>query len=501
MPVIWTAAEARTADREASERGVEESWLMEAAGAAVARAVMRRGARAVLVLAGPGKNGGDGLVAARRLASVGVEVAFFSGGRPPSALQNAALQCGARQVEENTMEGVLAGADLVVDAMFGTGVSRPLQAPWAGLTERVSAAAKPVLAVDLPSGVDADTGAILGDAVLPAVETVTFQALKPAHILEPGASLSGRISIADIGLPERAGHELALIAPEEFDWKGLEREPGAHKYQAGRVLVIGGSRPYAGAPALAGLAALRSGIGYVELYVPKSVEPGLRTLSSLPLVIRPGDECGDGVLMVSDELSERLRAARSVVLGPGLEAAPALVRLVRGCGAPVVVDAGAFASWKALGSPLWPTAIFTPHTAEAASLLDLPASWVEGHRMETVRRLARATGGIVVLKGRHTLAASPDGAVAVNLAGGSELATMGTGDVLAGVVAALLARGWTAWDAARAAVLWQGMAGEEARRAHGPFSVTAVDVADSLGAAALALGAGARPAEWPETIR
>ncbi len=500
MPVIWTAAEARSADREAAERGIEASWLMEAAGGAVARAVVRRGARAVLVLAGPGKNGGDGLVAARRLASAGLKVSLYCGGRMPSVLQEAALRCGARVVEETEIEGVLAGIDLVVDAMFGTGLARPLEAPWTRVVDYVRSANAPVMAVDLPSGVETDTGAFMGDAVMAAVETVTFQALKPAHLLEPAASMTGRVWVADIGLPERIGQEMALISAEEFEWEGLGREPGAHKYSAGRVLVVGGSRPYAGAPVLAALAALRSGIGYVEVFVPGSVEPGLRTLASLPLVIRSGDEAGDGTLLASDALAERLRAARAIVLGPGLEASAALVRLVRSTGMPTVVDAGAFSGWKAVGKPVWPSSVFTPHAAEAASLLDLPTSWVEGHRMEAVRKLGEVTGGVVILKGRHTLVAAARGAVAVNLAGGSELATMGTGDVLAGVVAALLARGWSTWDAARAAVLWHGMAGEIGRRTLGCFSVTAGDVAETLGAAVRALVEGARPAEWPEVL-
>ncbi|MGC8490006.1 MAG: NAD(P)H-hydrate dehydratase, partial [Clostridia bacterium] len=373
----------------------------------------------------------------------------------------------------------------------------PLADPWAEVLRQVASSGTPVLAVDVPSGVNADTGAVVGPIAVQAAVTVTFQALKPAHVLDPGASLAGAVRVADIGLAAATGSELELVDPSQVHWQALERTPGAHKYAMGRVLVVGGSDPYAGAPALAGLGALRSGAGYVELYVPASILTALRTLHALPLVMRGGEESDRGGLTVTNLLRERLEAARSVILGPGLEASPELVEVLRVSRKPVVVDAGAFQGWIASGRPRWPEAVFTPHAAEAALLIGEPAAWVQQHRVEAVRRMADMTGGTVVLKGRHTLAAEGGRPVSVNLAGGSELATMGTGDVLAGVIASLLARGWSTLDAARGAVLWHGFAGELARTRRGGFSVTAVDVAEELGPAAAALQSGARPAEWP----
>lgn len=494
MPAVWTTREAQAADQSTAARGVEGATLLEAAGAAVAREVALRGAASVLVLAGPGKNGGDGLVAARRLAARGVVVWIYTGAVSAPELLRAAEAFGAERVDR--LDEVLPQADLVVDAIFGTGLSRPLEEPWVSAVARVAESGKPVLAVDLPSGVDADTGALLGPEVAPAAITVTFQALKPGHVLDPGASLAGPVKVADIGLPEHAGSLMTLIDPAEFPWKSLERDPDAHKYASGRVLIIGGSPAYAGAPGLAGLGALRSGTGYVELYVPRDIVGGLRTLATLPLVVRGGD-IRSGTLQLSPLLRERMEAARAVVVGPGMEATPELLEAVMSLRRPVVVDAGAFSSWHALGRPEWTEAVFTPHAGEMARLLDVDTKWVDAHRVAAVQRLADLTGGVAVLKGRRTLVAGSEGPVAVNLAGGPELATMGTGDVLAGVMASILARGWPGGDAARAAVLWHGMAGHVAGVARGPFSVTATDVADCLGTAFQGLLAGDRPAEWP----
>src|SRR5579875_2579967 len=243
MPAVWTSAEARGADRRAEAWGVDPAWLMEAAGGAVARTLLVRGAGRILVLAGPGKNGGDGLVAARRLAAAGVRVWIYTGNRAPSPLARAALAFGARLADRPG--DVLADVDFVVDAVFGTGLSRPLEDPWPTALALVRESRRPVLAVDVPSGVDADSGAVIGPVVAPAAITVTFQALKPGLLFEPGASLAGVVLVADIGLPAEDGQQLTLIDPVALPWAALERSADAHKYAAGRVLVVGGSAPYA----------------------------------------------------------------------------------------------------------------------------------------------------------------------------------------------------------------------------------------------------------------
>ncbi len=497
MPAIWTASEARRADARARERGIDPAWLMEAAGAAVADALQSLGARRVLILAGPGQNGGDGWVAARRLATRGVRVAVWAPAGGNEVLARAARAVGAVAVERPGSAAVR--CDWSVDALFGTGLNRPVGDPWQRGLDELRDSGCPVLAVDVCSGLEADTGRLLGRPV-PARLTVTFQALKPAHLLDPGAAMSGSVRVADIGLLAAPGRHFALIDPGAFRWESLERPAGANKYDRGRVLVVGGSRNYGGAPVLAALGALKAGAGYVEMIAPPSQGRGLSALEMLPLVVLPGREGDDGRLVADAVLEEALARSRAVVLGPGLTPADAdLVHRVAAQGLPTVVDAGAMTAWARSGRWPWALSVFTPHAGEAARVLDQSIEWIAGHRPEAVRRLARETGGCAVLKGRHTLVAEGGRTpVGINLAGGAELATAGTGDVLAGVIGFLLGAGWPGAQAARAAVLWHGLAGELARQDRGQLSVTAVDVAEHLGPAWQRLCQGMRPADWPE---
>jgi hydroxyethylthiazole kinase-like uncharacterized protein yjeF len=483
MPEIWTAREARDADQDAARRGILPEWLMEAAGGAVAAVLAREAKpRSVLVLAGPGQNGGDGWVAARRLALRGVAVRVWAPAGGPEALIRAAKGAGVRLVQR--LDAALTASDWVVDALFGTGLNRPLAEPWQGALDRTVRSGKPVVAVDVCSGVESDTGQPLGRPA-PARLTVTFQALKPAHLLEPGASVSGRVVVADIGLPRRPGSQMTLSTASRFPWASLARPVDAHKYSRGRVLVIGGSAGYAGAAALAALAALRAGAGYVELFVPASAARAATNLAGLPLVVRLGEEGADGTLRVDRHLAEALDRARSVVVGPGLSPASlALVDAVRSAGRPAVVDAGAMAAWAEGGGQAWPHSVFTPHAGEAGSLLGQTAEWVAAHRVEASHLLAARTGGVALLKGRPTLVAQagrPN--VFVNPVGGPELATAGTGDVLAGLLGFLLAAGWDVADAAAGGALWHGWAGRVAAARQGSLGVTAMDVAEALGTA------------------
>jgi hydroxyethylthiazole kinase-like uncharacterized protein yjeF len=483
MPEIWTAREARDADLDAARRGIRPDWLMEAAGAAVA-AVLAREARprSVLVLAGPGQNGGDGWVAARRLALRGVVVRVWAPAGGADPLVAAAKGAGVRLVQR--LDAALAASEWVVDALFGIGLNRPLADPWQEALDRVARRGKPVLAVDVCSGLAADTGQPLGRPAAARL-TVTFQALKPAHLLEPGASLSGRVIVADIGLPRRAGSRLTLTSPGRFPWASLARPVDAHKYSRGRVLVIGGSAGYAGAAALAALAALRAGAGYVELLVPASASRAATSLAGLPLVVRLGAESADGTLVVDEPFREALDRARAVVVGPGLSPlSRAVVDAVRQVDRPAVVDAGAMVAWAEGEGQAWPRSVFTPHGGEAGGLLGQTADWVASHRQEAVQQLAARTGGTVLLKGRPTLVAQAGRpGLFVNPVGGPELATAGTGDVLAGVLGFLLAAGWDAAEAAAGGALWHGWAGRLAANGRGTLGVTAMDVVDALAAA------------------
>jgi hydroxyethylthiazole kinase-like uncharacterized protein yjeF len=497
--LVWTAAEARAADRRAEHEGTLAGWLMEVAGAAVARAVRELGARRVLVVCGPGQNGGDGWVAARRLARAGIAVRVvaplgvrFADGERWRA---AATGAGAALIPPEATGEAARWAEGVVDAGFGTGLARPLDPAFQELLDHIRAAGPPVVAVDVPSGVDSDDGTLKGEP-LPAWTTVTFGALKPAHFLYPAAGYVGRLVVADIGLPREPGVSWRIDEPERLAALLGDRPATAHKYRSGRVAVVAGSRAYAGAAGLAGLAAVRAGAGYVEVL---TVESAAARIRWLPLIVRPQPSDGAGRLTLDADGRAAVARAGAVVVGPGLGSVRAdVLETVRASGRPAVVDADALAAWADLGRPPWPSAVFTPHEGEAARALGQAAAWVSAHRREAAVALAEASGGVVVLKGPHTLVAvAGEPTVWVNWSGGPELATAGTGDVLAGLLGALLARGLRPAEAARLAVWWHGAAGDLAARELGREAVGAQDVAERLGRSRDELTAGWRPPNWP----
>jgi hydroxyethylthiazole kinase-like uncharacterized protein yjeF len=489
---VWTADEARERDRTAAQRGIDLTWLMEAAGAQVARRVMRTTTGPVVVLAGPGGNGGDGLVAARRLHLAGVPVSVFQP-EPPrfaggAAVAAATVHTGVPMLDANALSAALASADLVVDAVFGVGQHRPLADPWRELWPQLEH--RRVLAVDVPSGVDADSGAVFGP--LPRlVETVAIGALKPAHVLSPAADHMGRIVAVDIGLGTALGARFRVARPEG---QPPLRPATADKYHRGKVVVLGGSPDYGGAPGLAAAAAMRAGAGYVEIWCGERTAARVKLLSA---VVRIVEESGDGSLSLSADRRDRLAKAAAVVVGPGLRPDPALVRQVHRAGVPTVVDAGALDGWMSAGAPAWPSAVFTPHEGEAARLLGRDAGWVAAHREEAVRALAAQTGAVALLKGRRTLITADRSPVFVNWPGGPELATAGTGDVLAGIIGAFLAAGLSPLAAARRGAWWHGLAGEAAARSAGCAAVAAEDVLRALGSVG---DLAAEPGGWPEWV-
>jgi len=488
--LVWTVAEARAADAAALAMGIPGAWLMEAAGAAVARRVASYAPRRVLVLAGPGQNGGDGLVAARRLALTGFEVAALvpQPGRFPeaSAVMASAWAAGVARWETADVEARLPGVDVVVDAVLGTGQNRPLGAPWNDVWSLLPG--HRVVAVDLPSGVAADTGALLGNPVA-AVETVALGALKPAHILQPAAAFMGRLTIADIGLPWRRGEHFRLAVPEAH---APSRPETADKYDRGKVIVVGGSPDYSGAPGLAAIAAMRVGAGYVEIWCGPRVAERVRFL---PAVVRVLNERPNGALVLDDEHMPHLGRARAIVLGPGAVPDAELIRRVRATEVPTVVDAGGLDGYAAAGRPDWPQAVFTPHVREAGRMLGKDAEWVAAHRATAVRDLVAATGGTVLLKGRRTLIGGVGTPLFVNWPGGGELATAGTGDVLGGMIGGLLAGGMIPEAACRQAAWWHGLAGERMSWRRGPVGGSAEDLLEAVAEAALD---HARPADWPQ---
>ena len=514
MRPVLTPAEAAELDRAAQGRGVAASTLMERAGAAVARTAADvaggvYGRRAVVVC-GDGNNGGDGFVAARHLARWGVRVSVVRLAASDAAREPAAEN--ARRLAEvdvrvlsasgADVDRELARADVVVDAIFGTGFRGTPEGPPAEAIGALNACAAPAVAVDIPSGVNGETGAVQGDAVW-AEATVTFGAEKPGTLLYPGAERAGVVEVADIGFPpDLVRSDLGVVEAEDVAGWYPRRAADTNKRASGVALVVGGSRDMPGAPRLAATAAYRVGAGLVTVAVPRSIEAivqgALAEATYLPL-----EETPDGAADVEalDELLERAGAADAVAVGPGMGRAPGTAelirRFVRASSAPVVVDADALNAFEGRAADLAERrsdAVLTPHAGEFARLSGASVADVEVDRVGAVRKLAAATNAIVLLKGSRTVIGSPDGAVRVTATGTSALATAGSGDVLTGTVAGLLARGLSAFDAAACAAFVHGVAGRTAAAAAAEGTV-AGDVAAALPRAALEVlerGSGGR---------
>jgi NAD(P)H-hydrate epimerase len=474
---------------------------MERAGAAVAGATLALaggayGRRAVVV-AGKGNNGGDGLVAARYLARAGMRVGVHMlPENPASGLREPALanfhrlyDVGVpwRPFSEERLSRDLDRADVAVDAIFGTGFRGRPEGDHSAAIRALNAAGAPVVAVDIPSGVEGDTGAIRGPAVR-ATLTVVLGAPKAGDVLFPGAGLAGLLDVADIGFPEDLlRSDLLLVEPEDaaglLPMRGLED----HKRRSGVVLVVAGSRGMTGAPRLVARGAYRAGAGLVRVAVPEGILPvvqaGLVEATFLPLPEGTSGSLGVAALEI---LKGDLEEVGSVAVGPGLsteQETPELVRrLVAESPVPVVLDADALNAFAGRAGELSrrnADAVLTPHTGEFARLFGTAAGDILDDRVGFARKAAAETGAVVLLKGPRSLVALSDGEVRVNPTGSPALATGGTGDVLAGVIAAYVARGLPASDATTLAAYVHGLAGEVADEASGEGTV-AWDVAEAI---------------------
>lgn len=456
---LLSVAEMAEADRRAVEGGVPSLGLMEAAGAAVARLVERLYPRGpVLVLCGPGNNGGDGFVAARHLRHHGRKVKLVLLGIR-SALRGDAAVMAMRWDGEilAPTQARPAEAAVIIDALFGAGLSKTLSGEATVLVDAVNTSGRPVIAVDLPSGVHGDDGQPRG-AAIEAAHTVTFFRLKPGHLLLPGRGMCGDVHVADIGIPDAV---LTAIQPQQWKndptlWRHLlpELRIDGHKYDRGHVLVRGGLM--SGAARLAGHAALRIGAGLVTLAQPHAA----LLQSGLPdALIRI--RC-NGIPDWRSAIADPRRNA--LLLGPGNGASDATRAMVLDALATkraVVLDADAVAAFAADPGQLFaaisgPT-ILTPHEGEFARLFPEIAQR-DGGKMARARQAAGRSGAVVILKGADTIIAAPDGRAAINANAPPDLATAGSGDVLAGFCAGLLAQGMPAFEAACAAVWMHGAA-------------------------------------------
>ncbi len=486
---LLTPAEMARADSAAMAAGTAGVELMENAGRAVADVVMARwSACRVLVLCGPGNNGGDGFVAARHLAAAGWPVRLaFLGGRGKiggDAAHHAALW---REPVLPLDAMLLEHADLVIDALFGAGLSRPIEGEACAMIEAMAKRRLPIVAVDVPSGIDGETGEVRG-AAAPASVTVTFFRKKPGHLLLPGRLLCGEIVLADIGI---SAEVLAAIAPkthenapalwlDAYPWPTLD----THKYRRGHVLVAGGA-VMTGAARLAARAAARMGAGLVTVASPAAVWP-VYAASLTGVIVRP--------IAGPQEFNELLADPRrnALLLGPGLgttETSRAQVLAALATERAVVLDADALTLFadapEVLFTAIRGPTVLTPHEGEFARLFR-----AGGDKLARARAAARESRATILLKGADTVIAAPDGRAVINGNGPPELATAGSGDVLAGMIVGLLAQGFDPFQAASAACWLHG----DAAGAFGP-GLVAEDLIDCLPAVLRRLKgmAGSRP--------
>jgi hydroxyethylthiazole kinase-like uncharacterized protein yjeF len=487
MIELLTPAEMAEADRLAIAGGVPGIELMENAGRAVADAVSRRYPRQapqVCVVAGPGNNGGDGFVAARLLAERGFPVRVLLLGEC-AALKGEAAEA-ARRWEgpvEPAAPAALAGTDIIIDALFGAGLDRPVQGPARQMIEAMNATGLPVVAVDLPSGIHGASGAVMGAAVR-AAETVTFFRCKPGHLLLPGRQHCGPITVEDIGIPASV---LEQIRPKTFAntpalWGADFPVPSAeaHKYARGHAVVLSGGISSTGAARLAASGALRAGAGLVTLASPGDAL-AVNAAASLAVMIRQIDDANAFSTLLAD------RRITAVVLGPGGGVGPRMREMVSiglsgECG--VVLDADALVSFEddpdrlfsAIKAKSSVQVVLTPHEGEFARLFGkMPKVVDKTSKLDRARAATEASGAVVVLKGSDTVVASPDGRISITDNAPPWLATAGSGDVLAGFISGLLAQRMPAFEAASAAVWLHGETGNEA----GP-GLIAEDLPDAL---------------------
>ncbi len=501
---IVTAAQMQALDRRTiDEAGVPGTILMERAGQGVLSAVEQRfgsqRGRSVTIVCGKGNNGGDGFVVARLLRKRGAKVRVVHLASLKDLTKDAAAMyrrlvtlAGKTAVHlfasPDQLRGLLTASDLVIDGLLGTGLSSEVTGPYRTVIDLVNQSGKPIVAVDIPSGLHADNGAVMGAAVRASL-TVTFGLPKLGLYTGAGIDHAGVVTIVDIGMPpsytETIDSRHVLLTPASVRQAIPARPLSSHKGTFGHAGIVAGSIGKTGAAALSALAALRVGAGLVTVATPRgandALEAKLLEAMTLPL---PDTEAGTMARAALDPLLSFMRTRTAIAVGPGLSTHPETVELVQALlphvDRPSVLDADALnavASRPSLLSSCKTPPVITPHPGEMARLNGgTSVQSINGDRIETARRFSLEHHCVVVLKGARTVIARPDGLVAVNATGNPGMATAGTGDVLTGMVVGLLAQGIPSWDAACAAVFLHGLAGDLAAQQLGQAALLARDV-------------------------
>ncbi len=497
---VCTVEEMRAMDRSAIETyGIPGEILMENAGEAVYFTILSElgvEGKRFLVLAGAGHNGGDGLVVGRKLFSSGgtVEVVLLSN---PSKFDAAPrLHLGmvekagiplAVQPPIEEIRAAIGRCDVIVDALLGTGISREVGGLYREVIKAINASGKPVVAIDIPSGVDGNTGKIWGTAVR-AQLTVTFGAPKRGNLLYPGAGLTGQLYLCRISFPpELSGRNEIRVAINE-PAPLPPRRPDGHKGSFGDALFVAGAAGYFGAPVFSALAMLKAGGGYARLATPRSVAPHLAPISP-ELVYAPQPETPNGALSLEsfDRLMELSKRVDFVVVGPGLslddETQQLVRRLAQSIERPLLIDGDGLTA-VAMETDILPgrsaPTILTPHMGEMARLTGRTTAEIASDPIPILEETASGLDAFIVLKGAHSLIGTPEGRVFINVSGNSALATAGSGDVLTGTIAAMVGLGLELEPAVQTGVYLHGLAGDRAAAAEGPDGVTARTVLETL---------------------
>ena len=477
--------------------GIPGATLMENAAGHIAAAVLELlppGSPAA-VFCGTGNNGGDGIGAAARLMESGVRVRVFLIGDVEKLTFDSKVMLrrleglgGAleRFVPSGEIENYINGCGAIIDAMFGTGLNTDLRGDALSAVRAINAARARVVAADIPSGVHADTGAILGNAVRADV-TVTFSMAKPGHFIEPGCTRCGKVRVRDIGIPgdivSNAVSHVFAVMPGDLTLP--RRRPDTHKGDYGRCLIIAGSVGYTGAPAMCARAASRMGAGLVSLGVPEPIYDtmAIKLDEEMPFPL-PADGHGRLAANAASEILRRAGGSDVCVIGPGLGKSPEISELVQSVirisDTPIILDAdglNAIAENPDILNQATCPLILTPHPGEFKRL---GGDLSSGDRLRAARVFAQEYGCVLILKGHRTITALPDGNAYINTTGGPAMAKGGSGDVLAGMIAALTGQNFPINDAVLTAVYLHGLAGDLCAEEFGEYSVTAGDITAML---------------------